>query len=72
MKLKYIFVHSLSGWERDDEAYKRMPYWGMRGGDLMSFLREHGFDGYAASVSPAGSAWDRPANCTRSFIKVRE
>ena len=36
-----------------------MPYWGMRGGDLMVFLREKGFNCYAASVSPTGSAWDR-------------
>lgn len=57
--LKYIFVHGLSGWGSYDDAYRRMPYWGMRGGDLMQFLREKGFDCYAASVAPSGSAWDR-------------
>lgn len=31
----------------------------MRGGDLISYLNEKGFDSYAASVSPFGSAWDR-------------
>ncbi|MBQ6528825.1 MAG: hypothetical protein IJI38_09905, partial [Clostridia bacterium] len=36
-----------------------MPYWGMRGGDLIAHLRRKGFDCYAASVSPTGSAWDR-------------
>ena len=36
-----------------------MPYWGMRGGDLIGYLREKGFDCYAASVAPTGSAWDR-------------
>ena len=36
-----------------------MPYWGMRGGDLIGYLNEQGFDSCAASVSPFGSAWDR-------------
>ena len=58
-KRTYVFVHGLSGWGSYDEAYKRMPYWGMRGGDLIAFLREKGFDCHAASVSPTGSAWDR-------------
>lgn len=58
-KLKFIFVHGLSGWGSYDKAYKRMPYWGMRGGDLIAYLRARGFDCYAASVSPTGSAWDR-------------
>ena len=57
--LTYIFVHGLSGWGSYDEAYRRMPYWGMRGGDLMAFLRERGFACAAASVAPTGSAWDR-------------
>ncbi len=57
--LRYIFVHGLSGWGSYDDAYRRMPYWGMRGGDLMAFLREKGFDCCAASVAPTGSAWDR-------------
>ena len=57
--MKFIFVHGLSGWGSYDKTYSSMPYWGMRGGDLMAFLREKGFDCHAASVSPAGSAWDR-------------
>ena len=36
--LRFIFVHGLSGWGSYDAAYRRMPYWGMRGGDLMAFL----------------------------------
>ena len=58
-KLTYIFVHGLAGWGRYDKQYARTPYWGMRGGDLMAYLREQGFDCYAASVAPFGSAWDR-------------
>lgn len=58
-KLTFIFVHGLSGWGSYDAAYKWLPYWGMRGGDLMAFLRGQGFDCHAASVAPTGSAWDR-------------
>lgn len=58
-KRKYIFVHGTAGWGSYDARYEKMPYWGMRGGDLISYLREKGFDCYAASVSPVGSAWDR-------------
>ncbi len=57
--LTFVFVHGLSGWGSYDAAYRRMPYWGMRGGDLMAFLREKGFSCHAASVAPTGSAWDR-------------
>ena len=49
--LTYVFVHGLSGWGSYDANYQRMPYWGMRGGDLMAFLRQEGYDCYAASVS---------------------
>ena len=34
-KLTFVFVHGLSGWGSYDAQYQRMPYWGMRGGDLM-------------------------------------
>ena len=57
--LTYVFVHGLSGWGSYDDAYRRMPYWGMRGGDLMAHLRKKGYACYAASVAPRGSAWDR-------------
>ena len=56
---EYIFVHGLSGWGSYDKTYRRMPYWGMLGGDLMKYLRSQGFSCFAASVSPEGSAWDR-------------
>ena len=56
---KYIFVHGLAGWGSYDEKYAKKPYWGMRNGDLIQYLRDQGFDCYAASVSPHGSAWDR-------------
>ena len=59
MQLKYVFIHGTAGWGSYDERYEKMPYWGMRGGDLIGYLNEKGFDSYAASVSPFGSAWDR-------------
>ena len=52
--LSFIFVHGLSGWDSYDKAYRRMPYWGMRGGDLIAWLRSQGYDCYAASVAPTG------------------
>lgn len=55
----YVFVHGLMGWGEYDVAYKIMPYWGMFGGELMSFLNRNGFDCKAASVSGTASAWDR-------------
>ena len=58
-ELTYIFVHGLSGWGSYDKAYEKIPYWGMRGGDLIAFLQSRGFHAYAASVAPTGSAWDR-------------
>ena len=59
--LTFVFVHGLSGWGSYDEACRRMPYWGMRGGDLIAFLRERGYACHAASVSPDGSASVCPA-----------
>ncbi|MBQ6450342.1 MAG: hypothetical protein IJJ29_00275 [Solobacterium sp.] len=58
-ELQYIFVHGLSGWGRYDAQYARMPYWGMRNGDLIKHLNDNGYHAYAASVAPRGSAWDR-------------
>lgn len=57
--VKYVFVHGLSGWGSYDDAYRWMPYWGMLSGDLIKYLDKQGFDCYAASVAPEGSAWDR-------------
>lgn len=59
MELQFVFVHGFGGWGSYDKRYQRIPYWGMRGGDLIAWLRSEGFPAYAASVSPKGSAWDR-------------
>ncbi len=55
----YVFVHGLSGWGSYDDRYERLPYWGMRNGDLMETFNNSGFTAAAASVDPIGSAWDR-------------
>ena len=54
-----VFVHGFSGWGEYDDVYKLFPYWGVRNGDLMKYLNARGFDCHAATVAPAGSAWDR-------------
>lgn len=59
MKLQFVFVHGFCGWGSYDKRYQRIPYWGMRGGDVIAWLRDEGFPAYAASVSPKGSSWDR-------------
>ncbi|MBR3148679.1 MAG: hypothetical protein IKF64_00770 [Eubacterium sp.] len=55
----FVFVHGLSGWGSYDFQNHFLKYWGMRGGDLMKYLNEQGFDCVSASVAPHGSAWDR-------------
>lgn len=57
--LKFIFVHGLSGWGSYDLQNEFIPYWGMTGGDVITYLNNQGYDSYAASVDPKGSAWDR-------------
>lgn len=54
-----VFVHGLGGWGEYDIYYNAFPYWGVMGGDLIKYLNARGFDCVAASVDPAGSAWDR-------------
>ena len=55
----YVFVHGLDGWGEYEFYYKLFPYWGVFGGDLMTYLRARGIDAHGASVSPTASAWDR-------------
>lgn len=54
-----IFVHGLSGWGSYDLADKAMPYWGMSGGNLMTYLNSRGYDCRSASVTATAGAWDR-------------
>jgi len=59
MRHPWVFVHGLNGFGEDD----RLPlqYWGATGGNLLEALRYEGFEVYAPTVSPAGSAWSRAA-----------
>lgn len=57
--LKFVFVHGLSGWGSYDTIDHFFPYWGLSGGSVIKYLRRQGYDSYAASVNPTGSAWDR-------------
>ncbi len=57
--LKYVYVHGLAGWGSYDARYEFIPYWGLTGGDLIRYMNKQGYDSYAASVDPIGSAWDR-------------
>ena len=57
--VKYIFVHGLSGWGSYDTINEFFPYWGLSGGSIIRYLNNQGYESYAASVAPAGSAWDR-------------
>ena len=58
-RLTYVFCHGLNGCGQYDKQYAKKPYWGAKSGDVVAKLRDKGFDAYAASVSPQGSAWDR-------------
>ncbi len=57
--LKYVYVHGLAGWGSYDTRNEFIPYWGLTGGDLIRYMNKQGYDSYAASVDPTGSAWDR-------------
>ncbi len=57
--MKYIFVHGLSGWGSYDTINEFYPYWGLSGGSVIRYLNNQGYESYAASVDPTGSAWDR-------------
>ena len=54
-----VFVHGFNGWGGGEGINGVLPYWGATTGDLIRFLRIHGFDAYSASVGPVSGAWDR-------------
>lgn len=55
----YVFVHGMMGWGTDKKLYKVLPYWGMVTGDYLKKMNAKGYEAYAPSISPLGSAWDR-------------
>ena len=70
-RLLFVFVHGLSGWGSYDASYEKMPYWGMRHGDLMKQLRDAGYEAYAASVAPHDSAYDRACELYAQLFGLR-
>ena len=67
----FVFVHGVAGWGCYDPQYRVLPYWGMFGGNLLSFLSKQGFFCYAASVDPNGSAWDRACELYAQLVGAR-
>lgn len=59
IKLKFVFVHGLSGWGHYDKVNWWFPYWGLSGGSVIKYLKRLGYDCCDASIAPTGSAWDR-------------
>ena len=57
--VKFVFVHGLSGWGSYDAINEFLPYWGLSTGSVTRYLNNKGYESYAASVDPTGSAWDR-------------
>ncbi|MDR2646504.1 MAG: hypothetical protein LBB67_00020 [Oscillospiraceae bacterium] len=49
-----VFVHGLGGWGQSAGLNGVYPHW-----ELQEYLREQGYETYAASVGPISSAWDR-------------
>ncbi|MEI6578285.1 MAG: hypothetical protein WCN92_02335 [Eubacteriales bacterium] len=54
-----VFVAGYAGWGQYDKINESFQYWGMQSGDLVKYLNTQGFESYAASIDPVGSAWDR-------------
>ena len=55
----YIFVPGMAGWGETSKLNAVLPYWGFAQFDIVENVRKLGFEAYAASVAPLGSAWDR-------------
>ena len=58
-KYPIVFVHGMFGWGENEGINKKMPYWGASTGSITEYLRQFGYECYAASVGPISSAWDQ-------------
>ncbi len=54
-----VFVHGMFGWGESKGINQIAPYWGATTGNIPDFLRNKGYECYAASVGPISSAWDQ-------------
>ena len=62
-----VFIHGLFGWGEEDDLNKILPYWGLSSGDFYGYMKNKGYDVYAASVGPLSSAHDR---CCELFASL--
>lgn len=70
-KSAYVFVHGMFGWGDNEGINKKAPYWGSTCGSMMDFLRDNGYEVYAASVGPISSAWDQACELYAQLAGVR-
>lgn len=55
-----IIIHGFAGWGEDDPMHKVFNYWGYSPSrNLMTYLRNQGYEVYFPSLGPFASAWDR-------------
>ncbi|MBQ7541031.1 MAG: lipase [Clostridia bacterium] len=55
----YVLVPGMGGWGETSSLSRVLPYWGFSHFDIVKILNARGFETYAASIPPMGSAWDR-------------
>ncbi len=56
-KSVYVFVHGMFGWGENEKINNKAPYWGGTSGNIVNYLRNKGYEAYAASVGPISGAW---------------
>lgn len=69
MKLKFVFIHGTAGWGSYDRRYEKMPYWGMRGGDLISYLNKRDLTVMQRRFHRSEVHGTVPVSCMRSFTE---
>lgn len=56
----FIYIHGMMGWGEGSPMEAESPYWGIQPeNNIMTYLRNEGYDVYNPPVSGLGSAWDR-------------
>lgn len=56
----FIYVHGMMGWGEGSPREADSPYWGTQPeNNVMTYLRNKGYEVYNPPVSGLGSAWDR-------------
>ena len=70
-KYPFIFVHGMFGWGDAVGVNNVAPYWGGTIGNLVSFLSDCNYEGYAASVGPVSSAWDNACELYAQLMGTR-